>query len=545
MKWVKVSTRKGDYFEGSVANSGQISDRRGKKTCNQGAGVTDRSSLYPTWIYFFILLFFLSSACSDGDDLAGPSPPAGVSAEAGDGQVTLTWNDVPGADGYTIYRSTQSGVTKENFEGPKVTDTASPFVQTGLTNLTTYYFVITSFNGAGESGESQQVSATPSAPLPVSSVSAGGSHSIALREDGTVWTWGDNGAGQLGDGTATRRTAPVIVSGLIEFDANGQIVAVTQVEGGSGHTLALKQGRVWAWGMNTVGQLGDGTTTNRPEPVRVLGLENVTSISAGEFHSVALRNDGTVWSWGGNSSGQLGNNSAVDSAIPVQVCRLSGATCAPLTGIVAVSAGGQHSAALTGAGEVFTWGSNNRFQLGDSSSLHRLAPVNPVAGLAAPIAAIAAGGFHTLALLTDGTVWAWGGNSSGELGDNTTTSRLTPAAVTGLSGVTRIAAGGSHSLAVRSDQTLWAWGYNVWGQVGNNIPINQGNPGGPLNQTTPVQAGGLMFTEVKQVDGGGLHTIAVKEDGSVWTWGFNFLGQLGVGTTVDHSTPVPVTELAR
>ncbi|BAS26700.1 hypothetical protein LIP_0843 [Limnochorda pilosa] len=196
--------------------------------------------------------------------------------------------------------------------------------------------------------------------------------------------------------------------------------------------------------------------------------------------------------------------------------------------VAAVAAGDLHSLARQTDGTVWTWGDNDAGQLGDGTTLDRNTPAR-VDGLNG-VAAVAAGSYHNLALKEDGTIWAWGRNNLGQLGDGTTTTtRPTPVQVSGLTGVVDVAAGWDHSLALRSDGTVWAWGYNAFGQVGI---------GSTTEQHTPVQISGL--TGIVAVAGGGYHSLALKSDGTVWAWGYNSTGQLGDGTTTDRYTPVRV-----
>nr|WP_269456777.1 Ig-like domain-containing protein [Thermanaeromonas toyohensis] len=349
-------------------------------------------------------------------------------------------------------------------------------------------------------------------------ISAGTYHSLALKSDGTVWAWGQNSYGQLGDGTTTNRYTPVQVQGLSD---------VVAVAAGGGHSLALKSdGTVWAWGANNYGQLGDGTTANRYTPVQVQGLSGVVAIAAAlGSHSLALKSDGTVWAWGYNYYGQLGDGTTTNRYTPVQVQGLSN--------VVAIAAGGSYSLALKSDGTVCAWGYNGQGQLGDGTTTNRYTPVQVQnQNLQSSVVAIATHGNHSLALKSDGTVWAWGANAYGQLGDGTTTNRLTPVQVWNLSGVVAIAGGGNHSLALKSDGTVWAWGYNGAGQLGDGTTISR---------YTPVQVQGL--SGVVAVAGGSNHSLALKSDGTVWAWGQNGYGQLGDGTTTNRTTPVQVLNL--
>ena len=249
-------------------------------------------------------------------------------------------------------------------------------------------------------------------------VAAGGGHGLAVRSDGTVWAWGSNGAGELGDGTTTSRSTPVRVTGLS---------GVTQVAAGGLFSVALRSdGTVWAWGDNRGGQLGRGTTSNHAvTPVRVRGLARVTKISAGSF-VLALRSDGSVRAWGDNRRGQLGNGTTASSPVPVKVAGLSGVTRIAAGWDVSIAT---RASAISAVTSVWTWGGNDRGQLGDGTLTSRSTPER-VSGLPVYIAGISAGGGFVACLGgtlsgggfaavlgTDGTVWAWGDQSAGQLGD--------------------------------------------------------------------------------------------------------------------------------
>jgi alpha-tubulin suppressor-like RCC1 family protein len=335
----------------------------------------------------------------------------------------------------------------------------------------------------------------------------------------TVAAWGSNREGQLGDGTTTNSSTPVQVHGL-----SGVTAAIA---GGEDHSVALRSdGTVWAWGGNLYGQLGDGTTTNSSTPVQVRGLSGVTAVAAGDYCSVALRSDGTVWAWGFNANGQLGDGTTTSSSTPVRVQGLSG-----VTAIAAEAPAAYHVMALRSDGTVWAWGSNAGGQLGDGTRTTRFTPVQ-VHGLSG-VTAIGVGFFLSMALRSDGTMWAWGHNLWGQLGDGTTTTRLTPVQVRDLSGVTAIAAGGHHSLALRTDGTVWAWGHNSWGQMGN---------GTTTDSSTPVQLSGLAG--VIAISAGSEYSLGLRSDGTVWAWGYNADGQLGNGTTSNSSTPGQVSGLS-
>jgi alpha-tubulin suppressor-like RCC1 family protein len=345
----------------------------------------------------------------------------------------------------------------------------------------------------------------------VSALAAGYNHSLAVRTDGTVWAWGDNGFGQLGTGaTGSYTKSPVQVSGL---------TSATAVSGGY-HSLAVRSdGTAWAWGYNYYGSLGDGTTTNRNTPVQVTGLSGVVAVAGGQEYSLALRTDGTVWAWGRNTFGQLGDGSTTNRSTPVQVTGLSS--------VVSVEAGNASSFAVRSDGTVWAWGHNTYGTLGDGSTTNRKIPVQ-VTGLS-NVASVTAREAHVLAVRSDGTLWAWGWNGHGQLGDGTTTDRHSPVQVTGLTGVVGAAAGVYHSLAVRSDGTLRAWGWNHYGQLGD---------GTSMDRHTPVQVVGL--TSAALVVAGYNHSLALTTTGTAWGWGNGTVGQVGCGSQGDFQTPVQV-----
>jgi len=342
-------------------------------------------------------------------------------------------------------------------------------------------------------------------------IAAGADYSLALKSDGTVWSWGWNSVGQLGDNTTANRHAPVQVLNLKD---------ITAISAGYNHSLALKSdGTVWAWGGNTSCQLGDNTITNRSTPVLVQNLNNVIAIAAGANYSLALKNDGTVWGWGYNDQGQLGDNSQSTRSTPVQVRDLSG--------ITAIEADVFHSLALKNNGTVWGWGWNINGQLAENPlTIHRV-PVQ-VLNLNS-ITAIAIGYAYSLALKNDGTVWGCGGNDTGQLGDNTTINRLAPVQVQNLNSATTIVAGQYHSLALKSDHTVWGWGSNGYGQLGDNTTTNR---------YSPIQIATL--NNIISVATNRTHSLALKSDGTVWAWGKNLVGTLGDNTTTNRLLPVQV-----
>lgn len=322
-------------------------------------------------------------------------------------------------------------------------------------------------------------------------------------------SWGYNGEGQLGDSTHTNKTAPVQVNGL---------TGVIAIASGGAHTLALKNdGTVWAWGYNVYSSLGIGTPGgDREAPIQVAAISGVVAIAAGGYHSLALKSDGTVWSWGSNFAGEIGDGTISVRATPVQVTGISG--------IIAISAGSIHSMALKSDGTLYAWGLNSDGRLGDGTTTNRFSPV--VVSIS-NVTKIAAGGWHSLAVKSDGTVWAWGKNADGELGIGSTADQHTPMQITGLSGVSVLKAGEFHSMALKTDGTVWAWGKNASGQLGD---------GTTTMSTSPVQVSGI--SGVNTIACGTEHSLALKNDGTLWGWGANSSSQLSDGTTANQTTAV-------
>jgi alpha-tubulin suppressor-like RCC1 family protein len=306
------------------------------------------------------------------------------------------------------------------------------------------------------------------------------------------------------------------------FNCKAQAIA-----GGTNHCLTVcSDSTVKAWGDNYYGELGNGSNVNSVTPASVSSLTGVVSVSAGVYFSLALKEDGTVWSWG---NGPLGLAGTTSSNVPVQITSLSG--------ITAISAGGFFALALKSDGTVWAWGTNSSGQLGDGSNTDSNIPVQ-VSSLTGVVSISAAGGWygrHALALKNDSTVWAWGNNSDGELGDGSIISANVPVQVSILTGITSIGAGQEHSIALKNNGTVWTWGRNVFGQLGDGTytdsPVPLQVPG--LSNITAVGAGGSNYCMV------------LKSDGSVWMWGQNSYGELGNGTAGgDSNVPVQVSSLS-
>lgn len=334
-----------------------------------------------------------------------------------------------------------------------------------------------------------------------SKVACGDHHTVAVRSDGTLWAWGKNENGQLGDGTTIQRTAPVQVGSATTWD---------KVVCGPGHTLARRSdGTLWAWGKNDQGQLGDGSLTDRSSPVQVGTGTDWVTMASGAAHSLGIRSDGTLWAWGQWPFQQ--------ETAPVQIG--SGTTW------TAVAVAGSASVALQADGTLWTWGWNQYGLLGAPGEDLRLAPGQM--GSETTWAAISGGGNTAMALRADGTPWAWGFNDGGQAGGR---DRVPPAQPAVAGRFTHVAGYDDHCMARREDGTLWGWGGALSGQLG--IP-----PTGTV-QMTPVQAG--SDTDWADVYCGRYYTMAHRTDGTLWAWGDNQCGQLGDGTTTQRTSPVQI-----
>ncbi|WP_051293121.1 RCC1 domain-containing protein [Citrifermentans bremense] len=321
--------------------------------------------------------------------------------------------------------------------------------------------------------------------------SAGRNHTIAVLSDGTIWAWGGNIYGQLGDGTSISKTVPLQVGS-----------GYAAVAAGYNHTVALKtDGSLWAWGDNNSGQLGNGTTNRSYIPLQV--GSGFAAVAAGYNHTVALKTDGSLWAWGDNNFGQLGDGTTNRSNIPVQVG----------SGYAAVAAGYNHTVAQKTDGSLWAWGGNGYGQLGNGTTNSIYSPWQVGSGFAV----VAAGGNHTVAVKSDDSLWAWGLDGLRQI--------IVPSQIG--SGYAAVAAGDTVSIALKTDGTLWAWGENGYGELGN---------GTTKLSNFPVQVG----SEYAAVAAGSYHTVALKMDGTLWAWGDNEQGQLGNETTTNSNTPVKV-----
>ena len=515
-----------------------------------------------------------------------PSTPTHVMAKPGDTTAIISWQApiVSGGQNITGYVLQYQAVGASSWTTINVAAAATSHTITGLTNDQTYRIRLAAKITAGTGDFSNVVLVTPHAKPTITNVSpaigpvAGGQnvtitgtnfmpkgkkivqtangngYSLALSADGTVYTWGRNEYGQLGNGvTATNSPVPVAVK-TAGTPMEGK--TIVQISAKVWYALALaSDGTVYSWGSNSWGQLGNGTSgtannASAPVAVKTAGTpmdgKTIVQVAAGATHSLALATDGTIYAWGKNEYGQLGNDSTTNSPVPVAV-KTAGT---PMEGktIIQIHAGYEHSLALASDGTVYAWGRNNSGQLGknDATDTHIPAAVQtlgtPMAGKV--IVQLAAGNSQSMALASDGTVYTWGWNQYGQLGNGTTTNSRIPVAVvttgTPLAGktISQIAAGNAHALAMTDDGAIYSWGWNQYGQLGNNSTINSSLP--VIVKTTGTPLAGKMITQI--ASGGSPNSLVLANDGTMYTWGWGQHGQLGNGTIgTDAKTPLAVS----
>jgi alpha-tubulin suppressor-like RCC1 family protein len=339
-----------------------------------------------------------------------------------------------------------------------------------------------------------------------STAASKGFHNLVIKTDGALWAWGQNNENQIGNNLSTNQLTPLQI---------GTDNSWISLSAGTYYSVGIKSdGTLWAWGDNDYGQSSPSGTP------QMIGSDNDwVAVSAGLGFTSAIKSDGTLWIWGFNMYGQLGNGTTVNSNTPAQV--------GTDTDWVAVSNGSQHVMALKSDGTLWAWGMDDQGCLGLGNLSDQHIPVQ--VGTANDWTKIYAGYSSSAAIKSDGTLWVWGYNEYGMIGDGTTTNKQSPIQI-GSDTNWKSVAITTHTMAIKTDGTLWAWGRNNYGKIGNGLSSG--------NQLTPVQIG--TDTDWVQAIPGFEHSIAIKGNGTIYTWGHNNFGQLGDGTTVDKIVPTQI-----
>ena len=334
---------------------------------------------------------------------------------------------------------------------------------------------------------------------------------------GNLWGWGRNDSGQLGDNSLTQRNSPVQT---VAYGHDWQTVSC-----GQDFSMGIKaDGTLWGWGKNSSGQLANGTNDNNTSPTQANSNSPPwKTVTCGQNFSSGIKADGTLWTWGGNNGvGILGINNTTPSSRNVP-----GETSLGGNDWKLVSAGFSHILAIKTDGSLWAWGENTFGELGNNSTTTSLLPIQIGANLNWD--KISCGENFSAAIKTDGTLWTWGLNGSGQLGDNSVVDKSSPAQ-TKAAGTNwkQVSCGNTHVAAIKTDGTLWTWGLNSSGQLGDNSVIDKSSP-------AQTNTGG---TNWRQVSCGGFHTVTIKTDGTLWGWGENFYGAVGDDTTTNRTIPV-------
>jgi len=382
----------------------------------------------------------------------------------------------------------------------------------------------------------------------ISMISLGGTHSIALSSKGRVFSWGNNAKGQLGDGTSTRKLTPVEITNQFDLAEDEVISFITL---GERHSAALtSKGRLFTWGWNFYGRLGNGTTTSSLFPIDITSHFNlhsnevITEVSLGVSHSSAITSEGRVFTWGDNAGGQLGDGTLSNKSSPMDITAKLNLSSGEKA--ISISLGYVHSAVLTTEGRVFTWGNNTYGQLGNGTNNIQVNPVDITTHFSLStgekIKSINLGEYHGIAVTSNNRVFTWGNNLKGQLGDGSNVNQSTPTEITNQFNLTTnetielMSLGISHSIVVTSEERVFAWGDNSNGQLGDGTNVNQSSPKDITSQFNLVSQEKFRLLSL-----GESHSTLLTTYGKIIIWGDNVDGKLGDNTTSDTLTPLEIT----
>jgi alpha-tubulin suppressor-like RCC1 family protein len=354
---------------------------------------------------------------------------------------------------------------------------------------------------------------------------------IAAVFSKSLWSWGDADGGKLGRNSTLASFSPVQVGNLVDWKS---------ISAGLFSSVAVKtDGTIWSWGPASTGLLGLNSTISRSSPVQIGALTGWKFAEVGRSHCIAVKTNGTLWSWGVGAYGSLGLNSSISRSSPVQIGILADWKFVSAgTGITFGGSGGPHTLAVKTDGTIWSWGNNNQGRLGQNSEISRSSPVQ--IGILTDWKFVSAGASASFAIKNSGTLWSWGNATGGVLGRNSTAvDTSSPVQIGGLTNWKSVSAGSNDSIsanascgAIKTDGTIWSWGINIEGKLGlNNV----------TNLSSPVQIGSL--TNWKIASFGYRGTNAVKTDGTIWSWGSGTEGLLGLTVTTSRSSPVQIGTL--
>jgi alpha-tubulin suppressor-like RCC1 family protein len=473
------------------------------------------------WSILTAFLGSLALACGEDGNVEPPAEATNIAINGGNNQVAAPGSSTPIAPSVKVTDAATNPVSGVAVTfavasgGGSVTGASQSTDASGIATVGSWTLGPTAgtntltATSAGLTGSPVTFTATGEAPSGGSpELAAGDFHTCGLTGPGAAYCWGLNVVGQLGDGSLTSSSLPVTVAGDLTFGA---------INTGYAHTCGVTlSGTAYCWGLNDAGQLGDGTGTNSPTPVAVSGGLNFTDIvpanGIGSPYTCGLTSSGAAYCWGASGVGGLGNGSAAaQSSIPVPVS--GGHT------FTAIDVNGGHGCGLTSAGAAYCWGLNSEGQVG-SGSTDNVIPVPAAVSGGLNFSSIAVGGVHTCGLINSGAAYCWGSNDGGQLGDGSLTNSSVPIAVSGGQSFSSLAAGGFFTCGLTSSGVAYCWGRNDTGQLGN---------GSTASSTTPIAVpGGFAFSALAA---GSTYTCGLTSSGAAYCWGRNDTGQLGLGTT--------------